>query len=60
MANSGKFIEFFNDLVEKASESDNPNVLFVFERKEGEFYTAHGDAAFYIADEFFKTRDVVK
>lgn len=38
------------------------SVLRLFKRgnDKGEFYTAHGGNALFVADEFFKTRQVVK
>lgn len=56
----GQFASFYSDLLEN-SATDNAKTLRVFERKvsDGVYYTAHGDNALYVADEFFKTRDVV-
>lgn len=53
-----QFCNFYRDLVKNGKN----NTTRVFERKvrDGCYYTAHGDAALFIADEFFKTREVIK
>jgi hypothetical protein len=52
-----EFSSWYASLEKKGGES--PDVFRVFARKESSYYTVHGKAALFVADEFFQTRDVV-
>ncbi len=56
------FVEFVRRLESGGSEAkstgSSPRTLRVFNR--GEYFTLHGQDALFIADEYFKTRDVIK
>lgn len=56
------FCDKYRTMVEEDEKEKQPKSFRVFERKtaDGEYYTAHGDDALWVADEFFRTRDVVK
>ena len=50
------FIRFFQGMEAPPERT----IRFFFRKKEGEFYTCHGDDAIYIAQECFHTMSVVK
>lgn len=52
------FQQFFSELV----GDDDEKTLRIFERKASDnvYYTLHGDDALWCADEFFKTREILK
>eukprot|EP00808_Paulinella_micropora_P006395 g26766.t1 len=59
MSDPASFIDWYLSLEEKDASS-NRKLLRIFERKNGEYYTAHGKAAEQIAEEQFKTRTVLR
>ena len=50
------FVRFFQGMQAPPERT----IRFFFRKKEGEFYTCHGDDAIYIAQECFHTMSVVK
>jgi len=50
------FIAFFKNMPEPASRT----IRFFYRKKEGEFYSCHGEDAVYIAQECFHTMSVLK
>jgi DNA mismatch repair protein MSH2 len=54
-----EFTAYYQSLLKAAGSSSTPT-LRLFERQGGEYFTAHGDDALAIADEFFSTREVCK
>ncbi len=57
MANSS-FVKFFTEL--EATLLARPSTVHaIFQRNEGEYYTAHGKTAVFLADHYFKTREVL-
>ncbi|KAJ3073864.1 MutS-like protein [Podochytrium sp. JEL0797] len=49
------FCQFFRRIEEKADDT-----VRLFERAGGDYYTAHGDDALFVAEDVFKTASVVK
>ncbi len=57
---AAKFAELVKKLERRPLSGSSRGPLKLFQRKGGEYHTVHGLDAMYVADEYFKTRDVVK
>ena len=58
---SDAFINWYTQLERKnSSSSSSMKTHLIFERQDGEYYTAHGDEAIHLADTFYKTRGILK
>eukprot|EP00466_Bigelowiella_natans_P005877 jgi/Bigna1/78935/fgenesh1_pg.58_\ len=55
-----KFKSFIEKLEKRETRKNVAGALKFFVRKNGEYHTVHGVDASYIAEEFFKTREVIK
>ena len=53
---NASFISFYSDLEASAQRG----VYAIFQRNQGEYYTVHGETALFVADQYYKTRDVLK
>ncbi|KAJ1498478.1 MutS-like protein, partial [Coelomomyces lativittatus] len=49
------FLTFYRSLPEKP-----PSLIRLFERNSGDYYSAHGEDAIFIAREFYKTTSILK